>query len=200
MPLRSLVLLHVVHQDFQAAVLSAVIEVETEAAKLERFAAAFVLAGVDAGVELLEHLVVAREQGAIEHLGIAQIQGRLGGLGGDHDAGSLRGNLFEPQVEAGYPARSDAGLPHGRSEARRLNRQIVSAGRSGESGTRPARRWWCRRPRRPMTPAAARPPRRARLLRKGPTPGPKRRFRRNRAARPPGTARKFAGCVARLQK
>jgi len=29
----------------------------------KRFAAAFVLAGIDAGVKLLEHLVVAREQG-----------------------------------------------------------------------------------------------------------------------------------------
>ena len=81
----------------------------------------------------MEHLVGAREQGAIEHLGIAQIQGRLGGLGGDHDVGCLRGDLFEPQIEADCPAWTDAGLQHDRREARRLNRQIVSAGRSGES-------------------------------------------------------------------
>ena len=133
MPLRPLVLLHIVDQHLQTAVHSTVIEVETEAANLERFAAAFVLAGIDAGVELLEHLVVAREQGAIEHFGIAQIEGRLGGPGGDYDVGSLRGEFLEPQIEAGYLVRGNGGLARTRSETRRLNRQVVSAGRNGES-------------------------------------------------------------------
>src|SRR5262249_42574750 len=42
-PLRALVLLYVVYKNFQTAVDAAVIEVETEAADLERFAAALVL-------------------------------------------------------------------------------------------------------------------------------------------------------------
>jgi hypothetical protein len=53
-PLRALVLLHVVHQHLEAAVDAAVIQIEAEAPDLERFAAAFVLPGVDPGVELLE--------------------------------------------------------------------------------------------------------------------------------------------------
>ena len=66
MPLRALVLLDVVHQHFQPAVYAAVIEIESEAPDLERLAAAFVLAGIDSGVELLEDLVVAGEQRALE--------------------------------------------------------------------------------------------------------------------------------------
>ena len=88
--LRALILLHVVHQHFESAVDAAVIEIEAEAADLERFAAAFVLAGVDAGVELLQHLVVAREQRAIEDFGVAQVDGGLERLGGDHDALAFR--------------------------------------------------------------------------------------------------------------
>ena len=48
MPLGALVLLDIIHQDFQAAVDSAVIEVETETPDLKRFPAAFVLTGIDA--------------------------------------------------------------------------------------------------------------------------------------------------------
>jgi len=48
--LRSLVLLNVVHQYFQAAIHAAMIRVESEAPDLERLPTAFVLAGVDAGV------------------------------------------------------------------------------------------------------------------------------------------------------
>jgi hypothetical protein len=58
-PLRALVLLYVVYQNFQTAVDAAVIEVETEAADLERFAAALVLPRVDARVERMEDLIVA---------------------------------------------------------------------------------------------------------------------------------------------
>ena len=71
--LRALVLLDIVHQDFQSAVDAAVVQVESEAANLERFAAAFVLTGVDAGVELLQHLIVARKQSPVEDLGVPHI-------------------------------------------------------------------------------------------------------------------------------
>ncbi len=73
--LRALILLDVVHQHLQPAVDAAVIEIEAEAADLERLAAAFMLAGVDAGIQLLQHLIVAREQGAVEDLGVAQVDG-----------------------------------------------------------------------------------------------------------------------------
>ena len=57
--LRALILLHVVDQHFQAAIDSAVVEIEAEAADLERFSAAFVLSRIDAGVQLLQNLIVA---------------------------------------------------------------------------------------------------------------------------------------------
>ena len=58
-PLRALILLHIVHEDFQSAVDAAVVEVESEAADFERFAAALVLPRVDARVERVKDLVVA---------------------------------------------------------------------------------------------------------------------------------------------
>ncbi len=57
--LGGLVLLYVVDQDFEATAYAAVIEIEAEAADFDRLAAAFVLTGVDASVELMEDLVVA---------------------------------------------------------------------------------------------------------------------------------------------
>ena len=87
MSLRALVLLDVVDQHLQPAVDAAMIEVESEAADLERLAAAFVLSGIDAGVELMEHLVVAGEQGLLEDFGVAAVDGRLDRLGGDHYGG-----------------------------------------------------------------------------------------------------------------
>ena len=75
--LRALVLLDIVDQDLQAAVHAAVIEIETEPADLERFAAAFVLPRIDARVELLQQLVVAREQRAVEDFGVPEVDGRL---------------------------------------------------------------------------------------------------------------------------
>ena len=85
--LRALVLLDVVHQHLQSAADAAVIQVEAEAPDLHRLAAAFVLARVDAGVQHVENLVVAREQRADEDLGIAAVHRRLHRLGGDHDGG-----------------------------------------------------------------------------------------------------------------
>src|SRR5262249_44536424 len=60
--LRALILLHAVDEYLQSAIHAAVIEVETEAADLQRLAAAFMLSRVDASVELLDHLVVAIEK------------------------------------------------------------------------------------------------------------------------------------------
>src|SRR5437879_1956024 len=61
MALRSLILLNVVHQDLETAVHASVIQIEAEPADLERFAAAFLLPGVDAGIEHMKELIVARE-------------------------------------------------------------------------------------------------------------------------------------------
>src|SRR5579871_6670134 len=77
MGLRRLILLHIVHQHLESAIHAAVIEVEAEAADLEGFAAAFMLAGIDSGVELLKELVIARKQGAVEDLGVAKVELRL---------------------------------------------------------------------------------------------------------------------------
>ena len=91
-PLRRLVLLHVVHQHLEPAADAAVVEVETEAPDLERLAAALVLPGVDTRVEHVENLVVAREQGAVEDFGIAAVKRRFHGRCRDHDAGVNRRN------------------------------------------------------------------------------------------------------------
>ena len=61
-PLGGLILLHVIDQNFQPAVHSAVIEIETEAADLQRLSSAFVLPSVDARRQRIEDLVVAAEQ------------------------------------------------------------------------------------------------------------------------------------------
>jgi hypothetical protein len=64
--LRALVLLHIVHQHLEPAADAAVIEVEAEPANLQRFPSALVLPGVDPGVQDVEDLVVAGEEGAGE--------------------------------------------------------------------------------------------------------------------------------------
>src|SRR6185503_2132071 len=74
------------HQDLEAAIHAAVIEIEPEAPDFERFATAFVLARVDAGVELPEHLVVAGEERTVEDFGIAQIDFRFKASRCDDDA------------------------------------------------------------------------------------------------------------------
>ena len=61
-----LVLLYVVHQNFESAVHAAVIEVESEAPDLHRLAASFMLSGVDSGIEDVKDLVVAREASTAE--------------------------------------------------------------------------------------------------------------------------------------
>ena len=77
MALRALILLHVVHQHLQSAVDAAVIQVETEAPDLEGLAAAFVLPGVDTGIEHVEDLVVAGEERAGEDFGVAAVDPRF---------------------------------------------------------------------------------------------------------------------------
>ncbi len=96
--LRALVLLYAVHHDLESTVDAAVIQIEAEAADLERLAAAFMLTGIDSGVELLQHLVIAGEQGTVEDLAVAQVDGGFHPVGSDHDALMLRGQLREHEV------------------------------------------------------------------------------------------------------
>ena len=85
------VLLDVVHQNFEPAVDAAVIQVETEAPDLERFAAAFMLPGIDPRIELLEYLVVPREQRSVEYLVVPQVPlPRSQDIPHDYDALLLR--------------------------------------------------------------------------------------------------------------
>ncbi len=86
MPLRRLVLRNVVDKDLQPPGSAAVVEVETEAADLKRLAPTLVLPGVDAGVELMKDLVVAREKRLIEDLGVTLINLRPKQRCRDHDA------------------------------------------------------------------------------------------------------------------
>jgi len=60
--LRRLVLLHIIHQHLEAAVDASVVQIETKAADFERLPSTFVLAGVDAGGQRVEYLVVTGEQ------------------------------------------------------------------------------------------------------------------------------------------
>jgi hypothetical protein len=56
------------------------------------------LAGIDPGVQLLQHLVIPREQSTVEYLGVAQVHFGLHGLGADHDALTLCRELRERDV------------------------------------------------------------------------------------------------------
>lgn len=98
MALRALILLHAVDHDLEPSIDTAVIEVESEAADLEGLAAAFMLAGVDARIQLLQHLVVARKEGAVEDFGVAQVDGGFHFVGRDHNALVLGGQLREYDV------------------------------------------------------------------------------------------------------
>jgi hypothetical protein len=62
MPLGRLILRHIFHQDFEPAIYAAVVQIESETADLDRFSTALMLAGIDACIERLEHLVIARKQ------------------------------------------------------------------------------------------------------------------------------------------
>jgi hypothetical protein len=142
--LGALVLLNVIHQDLQAAVYAAVIEIEAEPADLQRLAAAFVLPGVDARVELLHHLVVPREERAVENFRIAEIERGLHGGGRDHDGLMLPGNAGKDHIEGARFVVSHGDVAPRGVEAGRLASKAVSPGGDGldapESGViRPGR-------------------------------------------------------------
>src|SRR5262249_54070610 len=90
--LRALVLLDIVDQHFETAIHTAMVQVESEAPDLERFAAAFMLAGIDTCIELLQYLIVAREERSIKDLRVTQVHLRLKGVCHDHHALMLRRN------------------------------------------------------------------------------------------------------------
>jgi hypothetical protein len=75
--LRCLILSHAVNEDFEAAGDAAVVEVKAEAAYLQRLAAALVLPGVDAGVERLEELIVARKETVFVERVVAAVNARF---------------------------------------------------------------------------------------------------------------------------
>src|SRR4051794_30961777 len=75
--LRTLVLLNVVHQHLQPAVDPTVVQVEPKSPDLKRLAAALVLTSINTGIELLQDLIIAREERAVKHLRIPEVNGRL---------------------------------------------------------------------------------------------------------------------------
>lgn len=83
--LRRLVLLHIIHQHLEAAVDASVVQIETKAADFERLPSTFVLAGVDAGGQRVEYLVVTGEQRVLVDGIVAAVDG-IEGRGGDYDA------------------------------------------------------------------------------------------------------------------
>ena len=74
MPLGSLILLNVIQEHLEPAIHAAMIQIEAETSDLKRFATALVLARVDAGIELLEDLIVTAEKSPVEHLRIAEVE------------------------------------------------------------------------------------------------------------------------------
>jgi hypothetical protein len=61
------------------------IEVEAEAADLQRFAAALMLAGVEAAVQEVENLIIAGEEGFRKGFGAVVVDAGLDGFRGDDD-------------------------------------------------------------------------------------------------------------------
>ncbi len=129
--LRALIQLHIVNQHFQAAVHAAVIEIEAEPANLQRLAATFVLPRVDAGVELLEHLVIARKQRAIEDLGVTRVHGRFDRFCINDHALAVRGKPAEPQVDDFQCVHGDRQRLGNRLEPWGFRSQAVCARRYG---------------------------------------------------------------------
>src|SRR3989442_5465241 len=80
--LRRLVLLHIIHQHLEAAVDASVVQIETKAADFERLPSTFVLAGVDAGGQRVEYLVVTGEQRVLVDGIVAAVDGIEGRGGG----------------------------------------------------------------------------------------------------------------------
>jgi hypothetical protein len=72
--LSGLILLNIIDHDFQPAVDSAMIEIESETANLERLATALVLPGIYPGRQRVKDLVVAGEECSLEAEGPRPIQ------------------------------------------------------------------------------------------------------------------------------
>src|SRR3989442_12046203 len=72
------------HQDLEAGVDASVVQIETKAADVERLPSTFVLAGVDAGGQRVEYLVVTGEQRVLVDGIVAAVDG-VEGRGGDLD-------------------------------------------------------------------------------------------------------------------
>ena len=90
MSLSRLVLSDVIHQNLEAAIHATVVEVETEAPDLERFAATLVLSGIDAGAKHVQNLVVTSEQRAAEYFAVVSVYRRLDGRRRDRNTGVHR--------------------------------------------------------------------------------------------------------------
>ena len=86
MALCPLVLLHTVQENFQTSVDAAVVHVEAEPPNLQRFPAAFVLTGVNSGIEGLQDLIVAAEQSFVERFGVPQVNTGFEYAGRDDEA------------------------------------------------------------------------------------------------------------------
>ena len=87
MPLCRLVLLNIVNQHFQAAVYAAVVQIESKAPDLKRLSTALMLPGVDARPDLVEDLIVAREERILEDGLVTAVNGRLDHCVSNHYAG-----------------------------------------------------------------------------------------------------------------
>src|SRR5437879_6365853 len=105
MSLGSLILLDVIQEHLQPTFYAAVIEIEAEATDLERLPVAFMLPGIDAGIKLLQHLIVTAEQGSIEHFRIAQVNRRFETLRADDHALRLRPHRAKLEIGRGRSIR-----------------------------------------------------------------------------------------------
>ena len=86
MALRPLILLNVIHQHLQPAVDASMVQIEPEAPHFHRLTAALMLPQIDARVQLLQHLIIAREERFVEDFRIAHVDSRFQRLSGNHDA------------------------------------------------------------------------------------------------------------------
>jgi hypothetical protein len=130
-PLGTLVLLHVVHHHLEAAVHATVVEIEAETPDFKRFAAALVLARIDACVQLLEDLIVPREQRAVESLGIAKVHSGFYCGAADDDALMLSRQAGERHVQPFYAGGRHGDLFDDRLKSRRIYRKTIGTRHDG---------------------------------------------------------------------
>jgi|SRR5262245_2667319 len=86
MALCALVLLDIINQDFETTIHASMVKIETEAPNLQRFSSAFMLAGVDAGGERIENLIVTGEQRTLVDIFVALINRRIQRRCRNHEA------------------------------------------------------------------------------------------------------------------